>query len=74
MNTVSDKLIGQILLTKGYLTPSQLGRAINKQDSNEQHQLLGRILLEMGFVTQPQLDEALELQAGILKKHMTNQF
>lgn len=55
--------IGEIMIEMGYLTRSQLERAILKQKEihifGYKHKLLGEILVELGFITEEQLRKAL---------------
>ena len=60
------KLIGQILMEKGYATLEQVYEARRVQMNTEALPLppLGMILREMGYATGKQIEEALRLQAG----------
>ncbi len=55
--------IGEIMIEMGYITNSQLERAILKQKEihifGYKHKLLGEILVELGFITEDQLRGAL---------------
>ena len=46
--------LGELLIGKGLLTPAQLSKALDAQQSEDGHRLLGEVLVEMGFI-----DEAL---------------
>lgn len=60
------KLIGQILVEKGYINLSQLNEARRKQLFSEPSERppLGQILWQLGYVTSGQIEEALKLQEG----------
>ncbi len=63
MTAAGKKLIGQILLKNGALTPDQLDEALAKQeDSNKR---IGEILIELGFIKEDDLLIALEEQFGL---------
>ncbi len=55
--------IGEIMIEMGYITNSQLERAVLKQKETHifgyKHKLLGEILVELGFITEDQLRSAL---------------
>jgi hypothetical protein len=57
---------GIIALEKGFVTSRQLGKAVNKQLSDDlergKHRLIGEILVDMGFMTLSQVEEVLEEQ------------
>lgn len=61
--------LGNILLRRGALTPSQLADAVSKQqEARERGEilLLGQACVQMGFCTQQVLEEALSEQRRIL--------
>jgi len=64
--TVECKLIGQILVEKGYINLYQLNEARRIQLNTGAVPLppLGMILREMGCVTPAQVEEALRIQGG----------
>jgi hypothetical protein len=61
-----EVLFGTMAVEMGFITPCQLGKAVNaqmKMDLEEGiHRLLGEILVEMRFMTASQVDEALQMQ------------
>jgi hypothetical protein len=54
-----EKLIGQIMIEKGFSTKNQVNSALDEQRKENR---LGRLLLSSGLINQLQLDEALEEQ------------
>jgi hypothetical protein len=66
--TVTQKQIrfGIIALEKGFITPRQLGKAVNTQLSDDlergKHRPIGEILVDMGFMTISQVEEVLDDQ------------
>lgn len=58
--------IGEILIEMGFLTNSQLERALQKQKEKHllslEHKLLGEIMMEMGMITEAQLRNGLAEQ------------
>jgi len=63
---MARKLIGQILVEKGYATLDQVFEARRIQIHTTASPLppIGMILREMGYATPEQIGEALRLQAG----------
>jgi len=63
---MARKLIGQILIEKGYATFVQVNEARRIQMNTKAAPLppLGMILREMGYATPKQIEEALQLQAS----------
>jgi hypothetical protein len=63
---MARKLIGQILVEKGYATFEQVFEARRIQIHTTASPLppIGMILREMGYATGEQVEEALRLQAG----------
>ncbi len=63
---LARKLIGQILVEKGYATIEQVfeARRIQMYTKASPVPPLGMILREMGYATPEQIGEALRLQAG----------
>lgn len=63
--------IGEILVEMGYLTLSQLQRALQKQEEvdvlGQKHKMIGVVLLESGIITLGQLQAALDLQLERLR-------
>jgi general secretion pathway protein E len=57
------KLIGQILLKNGHLTPEQLDAALSRQEDSDKR--IGEILLGLGFITEDDLLSALGEQFGL---------
>ena len=67
MTTVQKQIrFGIIALEKGFITQRQLGKAVNKQLSDDlergKHRLIGEILVDMGFMTVSQVEEVLDEQ------------
>ena len=58
--TLSSQLLGQILLRKRYITPTQLENAISQQKNCSLK--LGELLIQQGFLHSSQLEEALQEQ------------
>jgi hypothetical protein len=58
--TLSSQLLGQILLRKRYITPTQLETAIAQQKNCSLK--LGELLIQQGFLHSSQLEEALKEQ------------
>ena len=58
--TLSSQLLGQILLRKRYITPTQLETAIAQQRNCSLK--LGELLIQQGFLHSSQLEEALKEQ------------
>jgi len=54
---------GEIALRKGYATPEQIKRALQRQLADElanrPHRLIGRIMLDNGWMTGPQIEEVM---------------
>jgi general secretion pathway protein E len=63
MATATKKLIGQILLKNGALTPDQLDEGLAKQEDSNRR--IGEILLELGYIKEDDLLTALEEQFGL---------
>ena len=63
--------IGEILVEMGYLTFSQLQRALQKQEEvdvlGQKHKMIGVVLLESGIISLGQLQAALDLQLERLR-------
>ena len=59
---------GTIAVEKGFITSSQLGKAVGLQMKidleKDIHRLLGEILVDMGFMTLSQVDEVLQARKG----------
>ena len=67
MTTVQKQIrFGIIALEKGFITQRQLGKAVNKQLSDDlergKHRVIGEILVDMGFMTLSQVEEVLDEQ------------
>jgi hypothetical protein len=58
--TLSNQLLGQILLRKRYITPHQLETALTQQKNCSLK--LGELLIQQGFLHSSQLEEALREQ------------
>jgi len=58
--TLSSQLLGQILLRKRYITPTQLEIAISQQKNCSLK--LGELLIQQGFLHSSQLEESLKEQ------------
>lgn len=63
MSATSKKLIGQILLKNGRLTPDQLDEGLAKQEESEKR--IGEILIGLGFIKEEDLLQALSEQFGL---------
>ncbi len=63
MAAAGKKLIGQILLKNGALTPDQLDEGLAKQEDSDKR--IGEILLELGYIKEDDLLTALEEQFGL---------
>lgn len=61
-----NRIIGELLVSKGYVTSEQVNSALMVQ-SDKPHLRIGEILLSMGLITIEQLD-------SILSKHLSHQF
>lgn len=57
------QLLGQILIDLGYLSPSQLEEALERQCLT--HELLGEILMELGYLSPDRLAQAQAHQMGV---------
>ena len=57
------KLLGEILINKGYITRDQLNDALKKSPENEE--ILGRTLIKMGHLKETQLFEVLAEQFNL---------
>jgi type IV pilus assembly protein PilB len=57
------KRIGEILLSKGRITPAQLQTAVEARRLS--HQRIGHLLTSLGFVTESEVAEALADQFGL---------
>jgi DNA-binding NarL/FixJ family response regulator len=57
------KLLGQLLLEKGYINENQLERALAEQHKTKI--LLGEILIRLGFITPEELADVLIMQAEL---------
>ena len=55
--------LGDMLISMGLLTESQLSQALAIQ--KEKHKRLGEVLIEEGYITEAQLINALKVQLGI---------
>jgi hypothetical protein len=66
MDKPERKMIGQILVEKGYINLFQLNEARRKQLFSEPNERppLGQILCQLGHATPAQVEEALKLQEG----------
>ena len=57
------KLLGEILINKGFITREQLNEALKKSPENEE--VLGRMLIKIGYLKEAQLFEVLGEQFNI---------
>ena len=57
--------LGEMLIAKGYITPSQLTEALEHQVQKGHKKLIGEILVEMNFATDSQVIEALADGYGV---------
>src|SRR3989338_1396871 len=55
--------IGEILISKGLITPKQLESAL--QESRKNSEVIGKALIRLKYITQEQLLEALAEQLGL---------
>ncbi len=60
---MAAKLLGEILINKGYITKGQLNDALKKSPENEE--ILGRTLIKMGHLKETQLFEVLAEQFNL---------
>jgi len=60
---VEKKLLGEILLEKGFITPENLNIALEEQKKTGAR--LGQVLLKLGFVTEKQLAMAISQQLNL---------
>jgi type IV pilus assembly protein PilB len=51
--------LGQLLLTRGVVTPEQIEKALQEQTEKGHRKLLGEVLVEMGYCTENQIASAL---------------
>ena len=63
MSATSRKLIGQILLKNGCLTPDQLDEGLAKQENSDKR--LGDILIALSYIKEDDLLQALSEQFGL---------
>ena len=65
------KMIGEILVEKGYVTQQQIEGvlAVNGPDAQ-----VGQVLIQWGLLTEAQLMEALEIQTHLLLHLLRHQF
>jgi type IV pilus assembly protein PilB len=63
--TAQRKPLGQLLLSKGLITPEQLDRALEEQRRSNHQKLLGEILIEHRFCSEDQITEALAQAYGV---------
>ena len=61
-------LLGDILVSEGFITEEQLNEGLEKQKSDGR--LLGIILIEMGYITQRNLEKALDAIFPKIIKHI----
>ncbi len=58
--TVENKTqLGQLLLSRGTVTPAQIEKALSEQKDKGHRKLLGELLVEMGYCTENQIASAL---------------
>ena len=57
--------LGDLLVSSGIITSTQLDQALEIQKRNESDKRLGTVLIEHGFITEAQLIESLQMQLGI---------
>jgi type IV pilus assembly protein PilB len=63
MNMSGRRLLGEILIEHGLISPEQLQEALDIQTKS--HDKLGSILVNLGYVSEPNLMAVLEFQLGI---------
>ena len=63
---VENKLqLGQVLLSRGIVTPEQVEAALDEQQQTDHHKLLGELLVDLGFCTENQIASALAEAYGL---------
>lgn len=62
MDTIKRKLIGEVLIDRGFITVDQLNIALQQQKTKSK--LIGDILLDLGFISADTLREAVAESAG----------
>ena len=62
MEPSPHRLLGVILLDRGYVKVNELQEALRLQMTDTSHRLLGAILIEQGWLTRERLSEALAIQ------------
>jgi type IV pilus assembly protein PilB len=58
-STLEHKPLGELLVTRGALTPANVERALDEQKRSNHQKLLGEILVELSFCSEDQVTEAL---------------
>ncbi len=64
------KLIGELLIENGLITPEQLDEALGVQ--RKDGDLIGNILVNLGYLDDDALLEYLKMQGTIIKMHEKN--
>ena len=59
------RLIGEILVERGLVTPQQLAQALALQCSAQKPEFIGEILIRLGYVTEIEIVTALVLQCNL---------
>ncbi len=63
--TAHRKPLGQLLLSRGLVTPEQLQRALEEQRRSNHQKLLGEVLVELRLCTEDQVTEVLAEAYGV---------
>jgi len=63
--TFNSRRLGDLLVTKGYLSPESLKAALDKQGQEGGGKLLGEILVELELCTEDQIVECLATEYGV---------
>ena len=68
LDVLRKKYIGEVLLSKKYITKEQLSEAL--KESLEKKQKIGSILVKKGFITEDQLLDGLSISLGVEYKKL----
>ena len=63
--TLTHQRLGNLLVSRGYVSPERLLAALEKQKQESREKLLGEILVEMDFCTEDQVVECLAAEYGV---------
>ncbi|MBF0569548.1 MAG: hypothetical protein HQL18_02090 [Candidatus Omnitrophica bacterium] len=64
-SSLERRLMGEILVERGLITPAQLTRALETQQTFAAGKFLGEILIRLGYVTEIDIVTALVLQCNL---------